>query len=78
MPGYRGDETVGVSTTPAERGRIMDDNGTALVYNRDVITVGIDKSQFGRERTRATPPVSWRRSRASTRRTTWPVWRLRG
>ncbi len=47
MPGYRGDETVGVSTTPAERGRIMDDNGTALVYNRDVITVGIDKSQFG-------------------------------
>ncbi len=49
MPGYRGDEAVGISTTPAERGRIMDDSGTALVYNRDVITLGIDKSQFGED-----------------------------
>lgn len=49
LPGYRGDETVGLSTVPAERGRIMDDNGTAMVYNRDVLRIGIDKTQLAPE-----------------------------
>ncbi len=44
LPDYQGHETFGIVTTPAERGRIMDDSGTAMVYNRDVIRIGIDKT----------------------------------
>nr|WP_281376229.1 penicillin-binding transpeptidase domain-containing protein [Garicola koreensis] len=35
------------TTDAAQRGRIMDDNGRAMVYNRDVVHVGIDKIQLG-------------------------------
>ena len=45
-PGYRGYEAVGLSTVPAQRGRIMDDDGTAMVYDRDVLRIGIDKTQL--------------------------------
>ena len=47
LPEYSGDEPIGFSTVPAERGRIMDDAGTAMVYNRDVFRIGIDKTQLG-------------------------------
>ncbi|MDZ5077582.1 penicillin-binding transpeptidase domain-containing protein [Nesterenkonia sp. HG001] len=46
LPGYSGHEGIGISTVPAERGRIMDDAGRAMVYNRDVVRIGIDKSQL--------------------------------
>lgn len=46
LPDYAGHEPIGIVTTPAERGRIMDDNGRAMVYNRDVVRIGIDKSQI--------------------------------
>lgn len=46
LPGYAGHEGIGLVTTSAERGRIMDDNGRALVYNRDVVTLGLDKTQL--------------------------------
>lgn len=47
LPDYSGSENVELLTTaPAERGRIMDDNGRAMVYNRDVVHVGIDKTQL--------------------------------
>lgn len=45
-PGYSGQEAVGLSTVPAQRGRIMDDDGTAMVYERDVLRIGIDKTQL--------------------------------
>ena len=48
LPDYSGHENIELSTTAAaERGRIMDDNGRAMVYNRDVVHVGIDKIQLG-------------------------------
>ncbi|GGE73319.1 penicillin-binding transpeptidase domain-containing protein [Nesterenkonia cremea] len=46
-PSYGGYETVGLNTVAAERGRIMDDAGTAMVYERDVLRIGIDKTQLG-------------------------------
>lgn len=45
LPDYTGQENIElITTTPAERGRIMDGNGRAMVYNRDVVRVGIDKT----------------------------------
>ncbi|NDK32615.1 penicillin-binding transpeptidase domain-containing protein [Nesterenkonia haasae] len=49
LPDYAGHEPVGISTTNADRGRIMDGNGRAMVYNRDVVRVGLDKSQLASE-----------------------------
>lgn len=46
LPDFTGQEGIGISTVPAERGRIMDDDGRAMVYNRDVVRIGIDKSQL--------------------------------
>ncbi|GAA4841283.1 penicillin-binding transpeptidase domain-containing protein [Garicola koreensis] len=48
LPDYAGHENIQLNTTDAaQRGRIMDDNGRAMVYNRDVVHVGIDKIQLG-------------------------------
>ncbi|PRZ17580.1 penicillin-binding transpeptidase domain-containing protein [Nesterenkonia sandarakina] len=49
LPDYTGGETVSLGTTPADRGRIMDDAGQAMVYNRDVVRLGIDKSQLAQD-----------------------------
>ncbi|MGJ9372723.1 penicillin-binding transpeptidase domain-containing protein [Nesterenkonia sp. CF4.4] len=49
MPDYTGDETVSLVTTRADRGRIMDDDGRAMVYNRDVVRLGIDKSELAQD-----------------------------
>lgn len=49
LPDYAGHEPVGISTTNADRGRIMDGNGRAMVYNRDVVRIGLDKSQLASE-----------------------------
>lgn len=49
LPDYAGHETVSISTTNADRGRIMDGNGRAMVYNRDVVRIGLDKSQLASE-----------------------------
>lgn len=46
LPDYSGTEPIGVSTVAADRGRIMDDSGTAMVYNRNVFRIGIDKTQL--------------------------------
>lgn len=47
LPDYGGHQNIELLTTaPAERGRIMDDTGRAMVYNRDVVHVGIDKTQL--------------------------------
>lgn len=46
LPDYVGHENIGIVTTSAERGRIMDDLGRAMVYNRDVVRLGIDKTQL--------------------------------
>lgn len=46
---YSGHETVSISTTNADRGRIMDGDGRAMVYNRDVVRIGLDKSQLDSE-----------------------------
>lgn len=43
LPGYSGYEAVQMRTTFGQRGRIMDVNGRAMVYNRDVVRIGIDK-----------------------------------
>ncbi len=47
LPEYQGHEEIGVSTAAADRGRIMDGEGRAMVYNRDVVILGVDKTQFG-------------------------------
>lgn len=44
---YQGHEEIGITTTGADRGRIMDGSGRAMVYNRDVVILGVDKTQFG-------------------------------
>ncbi|GAB3848152.1 penicillin-binding transpeptidase domain-containing protein [Nesterenkonia populi] len=49
LPGYQGHEEIGISTTGADRGRIMDGEGRAMVYNRDVVVLGVDKTQFGED-----------------------------
>ena len=50
LPDYDGHQNIELITTaPAERGRILDDNGRAMVYNRDVVHVGIDKTQIDGE-----------------------------
>ena len=49
LPDYTGGETVSLGTTPADRGRIMDEAGQAMVYNRDVVRLGIDKSQLAQD-----------------------------
>lgn len=46
LPDYTGTETISLTTTAADRGRIMDDHGRAMVYNRDVVRLGIDKAQL--------------------------------
>lgn len=43
LPDYSGYEAVEMRTTFADRGRIMDGSGRAMVYNRDVVRIGIDK-----------------------------------
>lgn len=49
LPDYSGHEPVGIATTAAERGRIMDGEGRAMVYNRVVVHVGLDKSQLAED-----------------------------
>ncbi|MCH8569858.1 penicillin-binding protein [Nesterenkonia sp. AY15] len=49
MPDYAGTESISLATTPADRGRIMDDDGRAMVYNRDVVRLGIDKAQLAQD-----------------------------
>ncbi|WP_243729061.1 penicillin-binding transpeptidase domain-containing protein [Nesterenkonia sphaerica] len=49
LPDYAGHETVSLSTTGADRGRIMDGTGRAMVYNRSVVRIGLDKSQLDSE-----------------------------
>ena len=49
LPDFAGHEDIGISTVPADRGRIMDDSGTAMVYDRDVVRIGIDKSQLSED-----------------------------
>lgn len=49
LPDYAGHESISISTTSADRGRIMDGNGRAMVYNRDVVRIGLDKSQLESE-----------------------------
>ncbi len=46
LPGYTGQEDVGIVRVLADRGRIMDGNDRAMVYNRDVVRIGIDKSRL--------------------------------
>lgn len=46
LPDYTGDETISISATSADRGRIMDGNGRAMVFNRDVVRIGLDKTQL--------------------------------
>lgn len=46
FPDYTGDQTLELVTTSADRGRIMDDDGRAMVYNRDVVRLGIDKARL--------------------------------
>ncbi|GAB3186468.1 penicillin-binding transpeptidase domain-containing protein [Nesterenkonia suensis] len=46
LPGYVSGAGIGISTVNAERGRIMDDSGRAMVYHRDVVRIGIDKTQL--------------------------------
>lgn len=46
LPEYSGTEVIGLSAVSAERGRIMDDAGTAMVYDRPVLRLGIDKSEL--------------------------------
>lgn len=46
LPDYQGHEEVGMATTEADRGRMMDGEGRAMVYNRDVVRIGIDKTQL--------------------------------
>ena len=46
LPDYSGDEPISLVSTGADRGRIMDDDGRAMVYNRDVVRLGIDKAQL--------------------------------
>ncbi|MDR5711905.1 penicillin-binding transpeptidase domain-containing protein [Nesterenkonia flava] len=54
LPDYAGHENIGLITTSADRGRIMDGNGRAMVYNRDVVRIGLDKTQLeGEEAQRA-------------------------
>ncbi|GAA1155389.1 penicillin-binding transpeptidase domain-containing protein [Nesterenkonia sandarakina] len=49
LPDYTGAESIALATTAADRGRIMDDDGRAMVYNRDVVRLGIDKSQLAQD-----------------------------
>jgi cell division protein FtsI/penicillin-binding protein 2 len=49
LPDYAGHETVSISTTNADRGRIMDGSGRAIVYNREVVRIGLNKSQLESE-----------------------------
>lgn len=49
LPDYAGHETISISTTSADRGRIMDGSGRAMVYNRDVVRIGVDKTQLESE-----------------------------
>lgn len=49
FPDYTGDQTLDLVTTSADRGRIMDDAGRAMVYNRDVVRLGIDKAQLAED-----------------------------
>ena len=46
LPDYTGQEDVGMVRVAADRGRIMDGNDRAMVYNRDVVRIGIDKSEL--------------------------------
>ncbi|WP_120003960.1 penicillin-binding transpeptidase domain-containing protein [Nesterenkonia muleiensis] len=49
LPDYAGHENIGISTTTADRGRIIDGSGRAMVYNRDVVRIGLDKTQLESE-----------------------------
>ncbi|GAA1138358.1 penicillin-binding transpeptidase domain-containing protein [Nesterenkonia lutea] len=49
LPDYSGQEALNLVTTGADRGRIMDDEGRAMVYNRDVVRLGIDKSRLAED-----------------------------
>ncbi|MGJ9406010.1 penicillin-binding transpeptidase domain-containing protein [Nesterenkonia aurantiaca] len=49
LPDYTGADSISLVTTGADRGRIMDDDGRAMVYNRDVVRLGIDKAQLAQD-----------------------------
>lgn len=53
FPGYAGHENVSISTSEADRGRIIGDNGRAIVHNRDVVHIGLDKTQLDSEEAQA-------------------------
>ncbi|WP_150460509.1 penicillin-binding transpeptidase domain-containing protein [Nesterenkonia ebinurensis] len=53
MPGYAGYEPISISTTTPDRGRIMDGTGRSIVHNRDVVRIGIDKTQLDSEEDQA-------------------------
>ncbi|GFZ90523.1 cell division protein FtsI [Nesterenkonia alkaliphila] len=49
LPGYAGHEPISISTTAPDRGRIMDGTGRSIVHNRDVVRIGLDKTQLESE-----------------------------
>lgn len=60
---YDGAEAVGISTVSGDRGRIMDRHGKAMVRDREIIRVGLDKTRL----TEDDSPASEERQRQAAR-----------
>lgn len=60
---YDGAEAVGISTVSGDRGRIMDRHGKAIVRDREIIRVGLDKTRL----TDDDSPASEKRQRQAAR-----------